>query len=91
METNYLSEIGLLASFALPLFNLPLIFRMMKRQSSEDISLIWVLGVWICILLMTPVALTSKDLAFRVFGVMNIAFFTAVVFFTLKYRFVKRK
>ena len=83
-------KLGILASFVLPLFNIPLILRIVKRKSSDDISVIWVVGVWICILFMTPAALTSTDIAFRVFGVMNIIFFTAVLFFTLKYRIDKK-
>ncbi len=80
------SDIGLIACFALPLFNIPLILKIVKRKSSTDISITWVIGVWICIVLMTPRALLSEDLAFRVYGIMNILLFTAVVFFTMKYR-----
>lgn len=83
---NQFWDIGLIASFALPLFNIPLILRMIERKSSEDISMIWVVGVWMCIVLMTPRALMSHDLAFQVYGVMNIVFFTLVLFFTVKYR-----
>lgn len=83
---DYLSILGLIASIALPLFNIPLILRMAHRKSSKDISLTWVIGVWVCILLMTPRALVSKDVAFQAYGVMNILFFTLVLIFTLKYR-----
>lgn len=79
-------DVGVIASFALPLFNIPLILRMIKRRSSEDISMTWVVGVWICIILMTPRALMSQDVAFQVYGVMNIVFFTLVLFFSVKYR-----
>ena len=82
-------ELGMIASFLLPLFNIPLVLRIVKRKSSDDISLIWVSGVWICILLMTPRALVSTDLAFKLFGIMNLVFFTLVMFFTVKYRFFK--
>lgn len=84
MDTIF--KIGFIASLILPLFNIPLVLRMIKRKSSQDISLTWVVGVWVCILLMMPRALTSEDLAFRFFGVMNILFFTLVFFFTVKYR-----
>jgi len=69
----------------LPLFNIPLIMRIIKRKSADDISLVWVFGVWVCILLMSPAALTSKDFAFRAFGLTNVVFFTGVVFVTVKY------
>jgi len=83
---NHFSIIGVVASVILPLFNIPLILRIVKRKSSRDISMTWVVGVWVCILLMTPTALTSKDLAFRLYGITNVLFFTLVFFFTAKYR-----
>lgn len=79
-------KIGFVASLLLPLFNIPLILRMIRRKSSQDISLTWVVGVWMCIVLMTPRALMSSDLAFRYYGIVNIIFFTLVLFFTVKYR-----
>ena len=88
MELIY--RIGAVAGFILPLFNIPLILHIIRRKSSDDISLTWVLGVWICILLMTPRALTSSDLAFKLFGITNIIFFSLVVFFTVKYRRSKK-
>ena len=75
-----------MAGVTLPLFNIPLILRILKRKSAEDFSISWAVGVWICILLMTPQALRSQDLAFRAYGIVNIIFFSAVVFLVLKYR-----
>ncbi len=80
-----LLKISALAGAILPLFNIPLIMRIVKRKSADDISLVWVFGVWICILLMSPAALTSQDFAFRSFGWANVVFFTGVVFVTVKY------
>ncbi|MBI4372903.1 MAG: hypothetical protein HY585_04170 [Candidatus Omnitrophica bacterium] len=88
MELIY--KIGAVAGFLLPFFNIPLILRMINRKSSDDISLTWVIGVWICILLMTPCALASSDQAFRWYGVSNVVFFTLVVVFAFKYRFSKK-
>lgn len=84
--------VGTLASVILPLFNIPLIARIIKRKSADDISLVWVFGVWICILLMSPAAFMSKDITFRLFGYANIIFFTGVVLVTVKYhhRFKKK-
>ncbi len=80
------------AGVILPLFNIPLIMRIIKRKSADDISLVWLFGVWICILLMSPAALMSQDFAFRSFGWTNLFFFTGVVFVTVKYHHVfKRK
>jgi uncharacterized protein with PQ loop repeat len=83
---EYVHQVGAVAGFVLPFFNIPLIIRIIRRKSSNDLSLVWILGVWICILLMSPAALTSDDFAFRAFGYTNLIFFTAVVFVALKYR-----
>ena len=82
---TFFSYVGMVASIALPLFNIPLILRIIKRKSADDISLIWVFGVWLCILLMSPATLTSKDVIFYWFGWMNLIFFTGVVVVTVKY------
>lgn len=79
------------AGILLPLFNIPLIIRIVKRKSADDISLVWLFGVWFCILLMSPAALISKDFAFRMFGWTNLIFFTGVVFVTLKYHHLFKK
>lgn len=86
MDQDWIGWMGTIAGVVLPLFNIPLILRVIKRKSSDDFSLSWALGVWVCILLMTPHALRSEDLAFKAYGYVNIVFFTAVIFFIFKYR-----
>ena len=81
-----IEKIGLVAAVVLPLWNIPLILRIIKRKSSCDISLSWALGVWVCILLMAPSGFASKDLVWRMFNYVNITFFTAVVITVLIYR-----
>lgn len=76
----------MVAGVALPLFNIPLIIRLVRRKSSEDLSLSWAVGVWVCIVLMTPQALRSSDIAFRAYGIVNILFFSVVTFLVVKYR-----
>lgn len=76
----------MVAAVVLPLFNVPLIVRMERRRSSRDISLPWALGVWGCQLLMLPAGLASPDPVFRLFMVVNILFFSAVVVQVLRYR-----
>jgi uncharacterized protein with PQ loop repeat len=83
--------VGAFAGFILPVFNIPLIIRMVRRKSSDDLSLIWVGGVWVCILLMSPAALTSEDFAFRAFGITNLLFFSAVTYVAFKYRLASEK
>lgn len=82
----WIEKIGVISAIALPLFNIPLMLRLVRRKSSNDFSLVWALGVWACIVLMTPQAVRSTDAAFRVFGVFNLIFFSAVTFLILKYR-----
>lgn len=88
---NGIQYLGILASVALPFFNIPLILRMVRRRSSEDLSLVWVLGVFVCIVLMEPVALVSSDFVFKIFSIVNLLFFSVVTFFVLYYRWVKKK
>lgn len=78
--------LGLAASIIMPLFNIPLVMKIWRRRSSSDISLTWTLGIWVSILLMTPAALVSTDPVFRIFGIMNIFLFSAVVFSVLRFR-----
>ncbi len=82
---SMLEKIGLMAAIVLPLFNIPLIVRILKRKSSEDISIPWAVGVWVCILLMAPSGFVSKDIIWRVYNIVNTVFFTGVALVVLKY------
>jgi len=79
-------KIAFVAAIVLPLFNIPLVMRMIQRKSSQDISLCWVLGVWTCILLMAPSGFRSQDIVWRTFNYTNVVLFTMVVVVTLRYR-----
>jgi uncharacterized protein with PQ loop repeat len=83
---GWIEWMGVVSGIALPLFNIPLIIKLIKRKSSADLSLTWAVGVWVCIVFMTPRALSSPDIAFKAFGAMNIVFFSIVTFFVVKYR-----
>ena len=78
--------VGLVASVIMPLFNIPLIIKIIQRRSSSDISLSWVMGVWICCLLMAPSGFNSKDIVWRSFNIVNLVLFTGVVIAVWKYR-----
>ncbi len=78
--------IGIIAAVVLPFWNIPLIVRIEKRKSSKDLSMWWVIGVWVCLLFMFPSALVSQDIVFKVFNFVNIALFSLVVIQTLRYR-----
>lgn len=81
-----LQKIALVAAVVLPFWNIPLITRIIKRKSSEDISLYWVFGVWICFALMAPTGFVSPDPVWRVFNIVNFIFFSVVLAVVLKYR-----
>ena len=84
-------RLGMVSAIILPFFNLPLIIRIIRRKSSDDISLVWVLGVWVGMLLMAPAALTSDDHVWKTFTYFNVSFFTVVMITVLKYRHGKDK
>ena len=81
-----IQEIGLVAAVAMPFWNIPLMIRIGRRKSSKDISLGWALGVFACLLLMLPSALSSPDMVFKAFGIVNTLLFGAVVVQILRYR-----
>ncbi len=86
MTKEFIETLGLWAAVILPLWNIPLIMRIIKRKSSADLSLWWALGVWVCLLLMAPSGFTSKDIVWKTFNITNIVLFTAVVATALFYR-----
>jgi len=77
--------LGLVCAIVLPTFNIPLIVRVIRRKSSADISLVWVVGVWACFVGMLPSSLRSADLTYKAFGIVNIVFFSAVFISVLWY------
>ncbi len=81
-----MQKIALVAAIALPLWNIPLIVRIIKRRSSQDISIPWVIGVWVCSVLMAPAAFTSKDMVWRIYNMVNMILFSGVLVSVLAYR-----
>lgn len=81
-----IEKISLVAAVTLPFWNIPLIVKIVKRKSSRDISIHWVLGVWISFVLMAPSGFTSDDLVWRTFNIANLILFSLVVIFVLAYR-----
>lgn len=81
-----LEKIGLLAAVVLPLWNIPLITRIIRRKSSRDISLSWALGVWTCLVLMAPSGFVSKDMVWKVFNIVNLTLFSFVMMCVVLYR-----
>ena len=79
-------KIALVASVVLPLWNIPLIIKIIRRRSSGDISVPWAVGVWACLFLMFPAGLRSEDIVWRTFNIVNFTLFSAVVVTVLRYR-----
>ncbi len=78
--------VGLVAGATMPVWNIPLIVRIIKRKCSDDISLGWLFGVWISILLMVPASISTNEITLKAYTVSNVLFFTAVVVVVLLYR-----
>jgi hypothetical protein len=74
-----IQTLGMVSAIAMPFFDIPLIWRVMQRKSSQDISLVWTFGIWVCILGMLPSSWVSPDPILKAFGVVNAVLFTAVV------------
>ena len=87
MESMNVAQIlGMIGALVMLIWNIPLIVRVFKRKSSKDISMFWAAGVWICLLLMAPASFVSKDVVWRVFGIINFLFFSLVFAAVLIYR-----
>ncbi len=85
MEMHWIEMVALVASVVLPLWNIPLIIKIVKRKSSGDISRSWALGVWVCLLLMFPAGIRSADIVWKTFNIVNFTLFSTVVFIVLRY------
>jgi uncharacterized protein with PQ loop repeat len=83
---NVFQTVGMVAAIVLPVWNIPLILRIIQRKSSSDVSMWWTFGALTCFLLMFPSALMSDDLVFKVFSIVNVFFFSIVAFTVVKYR-----
>lgn len=78
--------LGAVAGGAMPLFNIPLVVRIWRRKSCEDLSLAWVFGIWGCIVLMFPSSIRSDDWVLKIFGISNLIFFSMVVVVVVYFR-----
>lgn len=74
------------AAVTLPLFDISLIMRILRRKSSADISLIWATGMWACSVLMAPSAFISGDRTAIGFNIVNVVMLSAVFAAVVKYR-----
>ena len=81
-----MKTIGFWAAVILPLWDIPLILRIIKRKSSEDISIVWAVGLWATSVLMAPSAFISGDRVAVGFNTVNVATLTVVMIVVCKYR-----
>jgi hypothetical protein len=78
--------IGFWAGVMLPLWDIPLIVHVIKRKSSQDISMAWAAGIWGTAVMMTPSAFISGDKMAIGFNTVNVTMLTAVLIVVFKYR-----
>lgn len=81
-----MQNVALVAAIILPLWNIPLIARIIRRRSSQDISMYWVFGVWVCLLCMAPSGFRSADIVWKAFNIANLSLFSIVVAVVVAYR-----
>jgi len=81
-----IETIGMIAGTVVPFFNIPLILRIKRRKSSKDISVTWIIGVWVCTLFMLPAALASESASFKCFTIVNFVLVSFVVYYVFRYR-----
>ncbi|MEI8011701.1 MAG: hypothetical protein WCI27_04365 [Candidatus Omnitrophota bacterium] len=86
MTMQPLEILALVASVVMPFWNIPLIHRIIQRKSSGDMSIAWLWGVWLCMLLMVPWAIVTTEMVLKVFSLVNFMLFSCVVVVVLKYR-----
>ncbi len=78
--------LGFWAAVMLPLWDIPLMVHVVRRQSSQDISLWWVWGLWGTSVLMAPSAFISGEKTAIGFNIVNVIMLTGVLVVVLKYR-----
>ena len=81
-----MKTIGFWAAVILPFWDIPLMVRVIRRKSSEDISLIWIAGLWGSSVLMAPSAFMTGDKVAMGFNAVNVTMLTLVLIVVIKYR-----
>jgi len=81
-----LKTIGFWAAVILPLWDIPLMVHVIKRKSSQDISLGWAFGLWLSSVFMAPSAFITGDRAAIGFNLVNVIMLTGVLAVVFKYR-----
>jgi len=84
--TKLILVVGMVTGVILPFWNIPLMVRIWRRKSSQDVSLWWAFGVWVCFALMLPSAIISVDLAYQLFSYVNFVLFSTLIVVIIKFR-----
>lgn len=84
---QFVEYVPMVAAAALPLFDIPLIVRIVRRRSSADISVSWIVGLWVCSVGMAPAAIiSSNDMVWKIFNVVNVILLTGVLLAVIYFR-----
>jgi uncharacterized protein with PQ loop repeat len=67
-----IQTLGMVIGIIMPFLMFLLIVRIIRRRSSQDISLVWVVGAWICVTGMLPQRLQSPDPVLLTFGIVTV-------------------
>ncbi|MEI7998177.1 MAG: hypothetical protein WCH62_01545 [Candidatus Omnitrophota bacterium] len=78
-------SIGFWAGVMLHLWDIPLIVRVIRRKSAEDISLYWIWGLWLSSVLMSPSCFIIGNKIAMAFNIVNVTTLTVVLFVVIKY------
>lgn len=79
--------VSTVAAAALPMFDIPLIVRILRRKSAGDISVSWIVGLWVCSVGMAPAAIiSSEDMVWKTFNIVNVILLTGVLVAVIYYR-----
>jgi uncharacterized protein with PQ loop repeat len=78
--------VGFWAGVMLPLWDIPLIVRVIRRKSSADISLLWTWGLWLSSVFMAPSSFLVHNPMAMAFNIVNVTTLTVVLIAVVKYR-----
>lgn len=83
---DWIGIIGIVGSILMPLFNIPMIVRIIRRKSSQDFSLVGAAGLFSCMLLMLPQALRSEEISFKLLNFISVIVFGILIVSIIRYR-----
>lgn len=79
-------ELGYICSMIVPVFHIPLIMKLVRKKSSQEWSLLSVIGFWIATLGIQPWALMTDDRALTILNTLSLMFISVELVLVIKYR-----